>query len=215
MEQENVQKRDKKAILSIVLVIVLLIILVVAGIIAYLTDTETAENKFKIGNVDIELYEGDWNEINAQGVTANAEIVKEPQVKNVGINEAYVYLKVKIPKVRLKEKDENTSPLFTYQVDSGWTELDERTVDEDRYIEKVYYYNKNDGRLATGETTSALFEKVKIANITSETKYSNEDETGEYIKQKIDIIAYAIQVDNLPEGKDTVQTAYNMYLEQK
>ena len=183
MEQQNNQsevqsqvetkvntEKSKKRLIIVAIIAILIAILVGVGIWAYLTDTEEATNKFTIGKVDIELDEGGWNPVNGNYVTANAEIVKEPKIKNVGKNEAFVYLKVKVPKVKLNADDTEKVPLFTYKTNSGWTELKSR--EEEDYIEKVYYYNE---KLAKNSETPTLFDKVKVANTTSETTFKTKN----------------------------------------
>ena len=221
MEQQETKKQNKKKWL-IILAIIAIVVAAIAGIgiWAYLTDTESATNIFTVGKVDITLTEPRWDEDNAKNITAKSKIAKDPTVKNVGANDAYVYLKVKVPKVTLKDGDTTKVPLFTYQVNAGWSELTEKTVEEDSYIEKVYYYNQNDGVLAKNGETPALFNEVQVANITSDTTYTTDEgetkrlaEQADYsLEQAIDINAYAIQINNLPEGRNTVQKAYNVIL---
>ena len=79
----------------------------IAGIMAYLTDTDTATNTFTTGKVKIELQEPLWdagadtnsNDIPdfAENIAPNATVTKDPQVKNTGKNNAYVYLKGTVP----------------------------------------------------------------------------------------------------------------------
>lgn len=167
MAEEKVKKKNnKKTLVIIAIIAVVIVALAIAGIIAYLTDTESAENVFIMGKVDIELDEGGWNPVNGQDITSNAEIIKQPKIKNVGFNPAYVYLKVRVPKAQISKNSETKSPLFTYEINEGWSELEGKTVEDDDYIEKVYYYNLNDGKLGVREETPTLFDKVKLANIT-------------------------------------------------
>ena len=219
MEQQETKKQNKKKWL-IILAFIAIIVAAIAGvgIWAYLTDTESATNIFTVGKVDITLTEPRWDEDNAKNITAKSKIAKDPTVTNVGANDAYVYLKVKVPKVTLKDGDTSKVPLFTYQVNAGWSELEGKTVDADSYIEKVYYYNQNDGILAKNGVTPALFNEVQVANITSDTTYTTDsgetkrlvEATNYSLEQAIDINAYAIQTNNLPEGRNTVQTAYDV-----
>ena len=220
-EQTKTTNTNKKKWL-IILTFIAIVVAAIAGvgIWAYLTDTESATNIFTVGKVDITLTEPRWDEDNAKNITAKSKIAKDPTVKNVGANDAYVYLKVKVPKVTLKDGDTAKVPLFTYQVNSGWSELEGKTVDADSYIEKVYYYNQNDGILAKNGETPALFNEVQVANITSDTTYTTDSgetkrlaEATDYkLEQAIEINAYAIQTNNLPEGRNTVQKAYNVIL---
>ena len=220
-DNEQVKKKNTKKWLIIAALVAIVVAAIAGiGIWAYLTDTESVSNVFTVGKVDITLTEPSWNANNAKNITAKMKLAKDPTVKNVGANDAYVYLKVKVPKVKLKDGDTLKVPLFTYQVNSGWSELTEKVVEEDSYIEKVYYYNQNDGILAVNSETPALFNEVQVANITSDTTYTTvegetkrlAEDTNYKLEQAIDINAYAIQVNNLPQGRQTVQKAYDVVL---
>ena len=219
MEQEKVQIENKKKWLIVAAIVAVTVAIIAgAGIWAYLTDHEEVSNIFTVGKVDITLTEPNWDADNAKNITAKMKIAKDPTVKNVGANDAYVYLKVRIPKVKLKDTDTTKTPLFTYQVNAGWSELTGKTVEEDSYIEKVYYYNQDEGVLAVNSETPALFNEVQVANITSDTTYTTEtgetkrlaEATNYKLEQVIKINAYAIQINNLPDGRNTVQTAYDV-----
>ena len=67
---------------------------------AYLTDGETAENTFIIGDVSIEGIEpnypgNDSNEV--KDIVPNKEIAKDPQIDNDGVNDAIVFMTVDSP----------------------------------------------------------------------------------------------------------------------
>jgi predicted ribosomally synthesized peptide with SipW-like signal peptide len=201
----------------------------VSGIMAYLTDTDTASNKFTVGKVDIQLSEPNWSTTDddkdgipdvAQNITPNATIKKDPQVKNIGENDAYIYLKVTVPaKSVITANSDGTlvnggkaqaTQLFTYKTNSNWTEITSKktenknaTTNEVESYTYVYYYNN---KVAPKETTKTLFDSVTFANvIEGQVDSSN---------QQIDIEAYAIQADNLPSGT-TIAGAYDIYVNQK
>ena len=110
-EKNSGQKTTNKKKTAIVLILLAVIIIAaIAGILAYLTDTDTADNVFTIGSVDIELWEkagkdGENNDLywnnTLNNATVNNEtfkavtnivptqvIPKQPYVKNVGRNDA-------------------------------------------------------------------------------------------------------------------------------
>ena len=73
---------------------VLVLALAVTGTIAYLTDRDSKVNVFTIGNVDIALEESfDDGAVLTPGVN----IEKKPVIKNVGKNDAWVWLTFSIP----------------------------------------------------------------------------------------------------------------------
>lgn len=196
----------------------------VAGVMAYLTDTDTATNTLTTGEVKIELQEPLWDEAAASthtNIAPNATIVKDPQVKNTGKNNAYIYLKVTVPAKEVITANANgtlanngeatATQLFTYQLanNSKWNEIESArktninsTTNKVESYTYVYYYNE---AVAPNATTDKLFTEVKYANVI---EGQNDNATV-----NIDIEAYAIQSDNLPENT-TIPGAYTIYANQ-
>jgi predicted ribosomally synthesized peptide with SipW-like signal peptide len=204
----------------------------VSGILAYLTDTASASNKFTVGKVDINLLEPSWSTTDAnsngtpdsaENMTANQTISKDPEVQNVGKNPAYVYLKVTVPSAKVITANSDgtlansgaakDTQLFTYTIDSdNWAEIESKrttntnsTTGAVESYTYVYYYKQ---ALATSATTKPLFSTVTFANVI---EGQLEDSAS---AQQIDIQAYAIQSDNLPNST-TIASAYDIYLNQK
>ncbi len=203
----------------------------VAGVMAYLTDTDTARNQLTVGQVKIDLQEPLWdaatdtnnNDIPdyAENLAPNATVTKDPQVKNTGKNNAYIYLKVTVPAKEVITANENgtlanngvatATQLFTYELasNSKWKEIvSERKTNVNSATNKVesytyvYYYNE---AVAPNATTDKLFTEVKYVNVI---EGQNDNATA-----NIDIEAYAIQSENLPTGT-TIQGAYTIYANQ-
>ena len=112
-------KKKLKVILSIILVIVVLV--GTGTLLAYLTSKDHKTNIFTLGRVKIELNEANWDPSLATNLKPNDSIEKDPTIKNIGRNQAYVYLKVLTPIVELMNNTEG--PLFNYTTNQGWTEL--------------------------------------------------------------------------------------------
>ena len=78
---------------------------------AYLTDTDTAENVFTIGSVSADLYENgtlidsSFTGATLSGVYPTQVIPKKPTVKNTGTNPALVFIEVTIPKENIVISD--------------------------------------------------------------------------------------------------------------
>ena len=223
-------KNKSKNIKIIACVISLISLLYVCGISAYFTDIDVVSNKFTVGQVKIALRQSDYippeeetNESNvvnyAESIVPNAVINKDPKIENTGVNDAYVYLKVKVPVRKIVTANEDgtlrnsgtatNTELFTYQVTGeGWqniasaNEAITNAQDEPEYNTYVYSYNKT---LKKGELTPALFTSVKFANVVD-----NQLDEESY---NLDIEAYAIQSTNLPNDT-TINDAYNLYLNQ-
>lgn len=84
----------KKKILSICLVAIIAVTAITGASLAYLTDRDSAENVFTIGNVEIELV--DVFEQDSQ-LLPGKTINKDVSVKNTGDNDAWVWVTVAIP----------------------------------------------------------------------------------------------------------------------
>jgi len=97
MMNKNLNSKSKKMTL---LTICVLAVLIISGIFAYLTDTDDADNIFTVGKIDIQLNEEAWDEDNAVDFVANQSIDKNPSIENIGKNDAYVFLKVRVPMVK-------------------------------------------------------------------------------------------------------------------
>jgi len=68
--------------------------------ISYLADYERKDNVITIGNVDIEIDEGEYKD-SSTAVAAGSTLPKAPSIKNTGINDTYVFFKVAIPKEKV------------------------------------------------------------------------------------------------------------------
>jgi alternate signal-mediated exported protein len=196
----------------------------VAGVMAYLTDTDTATNTLTTGQVEIDLQEPLWDAADStthQNLAPNAVVTKDPQVKNTGKNSAYIYLKVTVPVKKVKTANADgtlknngaaaDTQLFTYELaeNSKWNEITSKrqtnvnsTTNEVESYTYVYYYNE---AVAPNATTDKLFTQVKYANVI---EGQNDNSTEE-----IDIKAYAIQSDSLP-ANTTIAGAYDIYVAQ-
>ena len=83
--------------LTIAALVVMLVALLLTGIsIAYFTDEAEVENVFTIGDIDITLTEPSWDEDEVKDVLPGVEYAKDPIVKNVGDNPAYIRVEIKI-----------------------------------------------------------------------------------------------------------------------
>ena len=111
--------------------ICLLALLSLGGTMAYMTDHESAENRFTVGKVDFNLYERNWdgerpdgtyatssNATSSNATSSNAlgmeqaenmyagmEINKDPAIKNNSKNDAYLRMTVKVPVATVSTAD--------------------------------------------------------------------------------------------------------------
>lgn len=206
-------KTSKK---TIVIAAAICAVMAVGGALAYFTDYDEAENNISIGEVTIDLTEPVWDsyeDSDEDGVPDEAEdivptqtISKDPMVTNTGINDAYVYLTVSVPKAEIytankdgTKNEKAVTQLFTYEASDNWTLLESSTSDSDV---NTYTYGYN-YILSAGESTDKLFESVTFCN-------AIEGQGLENTVQNINIKAMGIQSD----GTGTMEEAYSKYVNQ-
>ena len=186
--------------------------LLIGGTMAYLTDYDTAANEFTVGKVDIELQEPKWKPEDHKKLVPTEEIEKDPQVKNVGINDAFVYLEISVPVAKVitadsdgKRNELKDTELFTYTPGKDWVLMDSYMNGNDKVYQ--YVYTKI---LPANQTSSALFEKMNFANLI-EGQLDGQTLT-------VPVRAYAIQTVNTGDNKESVveqaKAAFTKYINQ-
>lgn len=178
----------------------------------------------------------------AETMVPNQELDKNPQVENTGSNNAAVFMKVTVPtKFVTKVADDGTldadgrkSQEIIYfknandaqskeenNFDSKWQQISaEETADTGATAAKdgvrtyVFGYKT---KLAPGETTSTLFDKIQIKNVI-------EDEIMDNVANDIKVEAYAIQAEEVLDkaGADltddlsvtNMKTIYDIFVKQ-
>lgn len=194
---------------------------------AYFTDTSSAVNEFTVGQVSIDLEEPSWDPDNPPtDVPPGEEMEKDPQVANTGKNDAYIFASVAVPKdtfiiaeddgtrinaeptlqelLLVKSGDGDYAYLTEGYNSDDWTLLTDYTdtTSSDEYNFYVFGYNEI---LAKGETTTTLFDSIKLVNAVEGYIDLNSYE--------MDITAYAIQSDNIPaETATTLSEKYHSFL---
>lgn len=208
-----------KKIVVIISSAILVVCISIAGAFAFLTaKTEPITNEFTIGNIAIKLLEPKWDALsdeNKNGIPDKAEhlspnemIIKDPTIKNVGTNAAFVYIKVSVPKkaVRymndsgeiIESNEKKPVELFSYKKSANWTEFAVNSSDD--HNDYYYYYNSY---LTPNESTDALFDSVHFVDVIEgqiEDKYYD-----------IPITAYGVQYSD----NDTQRTAWNQIAVEK
>lgn len=174
----------KKKLTVVALVVVLVALLISGMTMAYFTDTDSATNVFTIGNIDIELDEPSWDEDAAKNALPGVTYEKDPVVKNVGDNDAYVLIEItftgysgsKLPTDFLLSL--NTEAFEIYSND----------------LNKLVLKAKD--KMVPGSELT-IFDGVQLPSDITE-----DDLAGEF---QIVIVANAIQADSF----DTAEDAYN------
>lgn len=211
----------------------------VGGISAYFTDTDQKVNEFNVGDVHIKIEEPHWPpEDESVPDVPNKETAKDPQVVNVGKNSAYIFAKIAVPKDTFIAADDDGTRLTT---EPQLQELFTVKSGDGEFASLEEGYNKNDWELLTDyvdkttsadfnfyvfgckriiskeDRTEALFDTVKLANATENTGKTEENPSGIGIEDKhydINVNAYAIQSENIPNGETDLSKIYEIYLNQ-
>lgn len=214
---EHVRKRagknmkiNKKTIVKTTAVFCAAAALAAGGTMAYLTDYDKTVNEFTVGKVDIELEEPNWKPEDNTKIEPTQQIRKDPQVKNVGINDAFVYLEVSIPTADVITADasgnrieKKNTELFSFAKKADWTQLEAKTSGTNKVY--TFAYNKI---LKPGQTSTTLFDIVTFANVVE-----GQLDTRQF---QIPVRAYAIQTVNTGGDEGTVvqqaAVAYQKYV---
>lgn len=128
MEKSKTTFKNRAKLLAALCILALLSL---GGTMAYMTDHESAENRFTVGKVDFNLYERNWdgerpdgtyatssNATSSNATSSNAlgmeqaenmyagmEINKDPAIKNNSKNDAYLRMTVKVPVATVSTAD--------------------------------------------------------------------------------------------------------------
>ena len=97
----------RKKIAAFVVAGALCAALAAGSTVAYLTDKEDLTNQFTVGKVDIEGEEPNYTpdpDGKTNDIVPTEEIAKDPQIENVGKNDAYVYMDVRFQSRRLSRQ---------------------------------------------------------------------------------------------------------------
>lgn len=184
----------------------------IGGVSAYLTDFDKADNQFTVGKVSIDLDEPGFKPEEQTKIEPGKDVKKDPQIKNTGVNDAFVYLEVSIPMAEVEAASEagtrlgkREQELFSFQTPTNWTKLSSKKTGDNQVY--VYAYNEV---LKPEQTTNTLFDSVKFLNIIE----GQIDEKN----LSIPIRAYAIQTSytggDSASVVDQARTAYEKYVNQ-
>lgn len=133
MKKTHNTRTKRSAIVAICLAGVIL----VSGAFAFLSDSESAINRFTFADkdgeqtVDVEINEPSWVEQDGKDILPLDTVRKDPEVTNVGENDVYSFVTVLVPtakSIMLNKEDgstyeANSVELFSYKVNDGWVEI--------------------------------------------------------------------------------------------
>lgn len=88
------------------------VLLLIVGITtAYLIDTDTKDNVITIGQVSIELDEGQFDPSETYEAVPGTRIEKAPKLENNGNKDEYVFMRITVPKAQVTLLNEADDPL--------------------------------------------------------------------------------------------------------
>ncbi len=227
VKTQNSQRSKSKIAIAIILALVVAI----GAAFAFLTARDEKVNTFTYGKVDIEVVEPLWDAANPDGiiekVVPTKSYDKDPAITNTGDNNAYVYMRVWMPKVDDVDvfvdevqndgtyiKSENDFELFSTvknenASDAGVWNLVEGYEYKDEMQAYNYYVYAYSVPLAPGETSATLFDQIVAANIA----HGEENIVEEF--QNIVIEGFAIQAETGDTTFASAADAWNMYIKQE
>lgn len=219
-----------------------------SGTLAYLTDNESHTNTFTVGDVKVNLLERNWNQTDedkdgvpdaAEDLVPNQEVAKDPSVKNEGINDAVVFVRVTVPvkDVTLVDDDGTIHPhapqeifymkdsqdaitLHANNFDANWIELSDKESNKP--------VTQSDGSVSQqlgqrtyvfGYKTTLKGDKVGTVDGLTETaplfdkvqlKNIIENEISSDQIQNMKIETWAIQSDNILNANGIIGTSGEM-----
>lgn len=165
----------KKKILSLCLVCCLVAVAAIGGTLAYFTDTDTETNKFTVGNIKIDLEEifvqdselmpGEWN---------TTAVTKEVYVRNVGDNDAYMWVELLIPAALDRVPDGNVQNPAYYN-SLHWNSFDTYKNNDTNKLElvkqSVAQAPENAGKYTLVAETMNIFRGTEIIGTVTYNKY--------------------------------------------
>lgn len=149
-------KKQNKKVLTAVLAVALVAVMAIGASLAFLTDKETATNKFTVGDIDIDLDEDNWDPDEGLDVEPGKTIAKDPTLSWASGGDSYARIIVKL----IDQNDTMPNPDY---VDEETTPGEEKTIantnkgkvitDTDR-IDAIMslIYNDPDGDLDLAES---------------------------------------------------------------
>lgn len=201
---------------NLIIVVAMIAILTIGASFAYFVDKDAVTNHFTVGDIEITVEEPNWNPEEGADITPRKEIAKDPLVSNIGDNDAFVFMSVKVPRANVvtAEDDGTLVPakeqdLFSYAVNDNWKEIKSEVVSLDgkMYTEYIYAFVGADDKLATlspNVKTNALFDKVKFANIIEE----------QVDGDALDIIVETLGIQTADLGTDDSLEVFNIIMNQ-
>ena len=186
----------------------LIALMAIGSTFAYFVDRDSVTNNFTVGDVEISVSEPNWDPDTGTDITPNKVMKKDPKITNDGANDAFVFMRVTVPRATVKTANadgtlnaKENQDLFTFTANSGWKLI--KSDNETLSSEYVYAYAGDKMTvLSPGQTTGTLFDTVKFINIIEE----------QLDGQDIDILIDTMGIQTADLGTESPNEIYNIIL---
>ena len=209
--------RKKKLFKKLLPVLAIATVMAIGGIAAYFTASDSVINTWTVGSVEIDLMEEAYDAATDErfNISPNKLLTKDPKVKNTGNSDAYVFLRLTVPKADVCVASQNglrtdqcVQELFEYTINPSWVLINEEIgIDENTY---VFAYGTAEACrvLAPEAVTATLFEgdQIRFKNV-----IEGQGLERESLEMPVD--AFAIQTTDLGDGTVTSPAAVWAILE--
>ena len=189
----------------------LIALMAIGSTFAYFVDRDSVTNSFTVGDVEISVSEPNWDPDEGTDITPNKVIKKDPKITNEGVNDAFVFMRVTVPRATVKTaSDDGTlnakanQDLFTFTANNGWKLIksDNGTLS----TEYVYAYAGDKMTvLKPGASTPTIFDTVKFINIIEE----------QLDGQDLDIVIETMGIQTADLGTESPIEIYNIIMNQQ
>ena len=208
MTKTKIKRTSKR---NVIIAGALIALMAIGSTFAYFVDRDSVTNNFTVGDVEISVTEPNWNPQDATDITPNKVMKKDPKITNDGVNDAFVFMKVTVPKANVKTANADgtlnsaaNQDLFTYAVNSGWKLI--KTTPSASSTEYVYAYAADKMTvLKPGQSTAALFDTVKFINVVEE----------QLDGQSLDIVVDTMGIQTADLGTEAPLEIYNIIVNQQ
>ncbi len=190
---------------TILTAIVLILIMLIGGMLAFFTDADEDNKVFVLGNVEVRFTSNSSEAFGTQinQLIPNQKISQIAELENVGENDAYVFVKIKVPhiSVSVDGAPAEKKDLFSTNMDmDNWKELTNFASEDSNSnsYTHVYAYANNEvltklvGKKDETISTAKIFDQISFINVTKPNEITDIFENG---KLEIDVTGYAIQAD--------------------
>ena len=185
--------------------------MVIGSTFAYFVDRDSVTNSFTVGDVEISVSEPNWDPDEGLDITPNKVMKKDPKITNEGANDAFVFMRVTVPRATVKTANDDgtlnakaNQDLFTFTSNSGWKLI--KSSNGSLSSEYVYAYAADKMTvLSPGQITGTLFDTVKFINIIEE----------QLDGQDIDILIDTLGIQTADLGTESPNEIYNIILNQQ